>query len=685
MAFLRRSVQNRDTQSHISTPITTISRPTPSTQPPTKVIRALEDYRSQAPQELSFQKGDFFHVVREVNQGQGWYEANNPISGARGLVPRFKFEEFSKSNAAQRISQAAARMPLKSPPPKSGPASPRQPVFYAIVQHDFMAERADELDAKSGDHISVVAQSNFEWFVAKPISRLGRPGLIPVSFVAIHDPGTGRAMTEGEVQNLMLRGEIPGVEEWKKSILEYKAASISLGVLDDDIRGSVPNSPYAQTQQQMMSPPVEEPPAQRVQVNELPPGLPVRCEVVSWHQEEDEYWFRLNALYQPDSQEGSNVLPPARRLTLYRVYQDFFDLQVALKNTFPVEAGDKPARPGEKPTRILPFMPSPVLKITDEVTAIRKDELNGYVARLCKLWTFGADHMLRHPAVRFFFSSRPGDSDEPTEPANWILNVQNDGTGPIAEEDESEQISQPFNGLSVRDASDNRLSDGSRYEDDGIIGNRASDGRTVGSGYGRNMKSPPPMLDGERSDPRSHSPFPSTSTARTQSPLPTNRASTSSTRNYSAEAAMARSTSTRSRNDVEQVITYNGQRRQSDESPRSFSSSIPSQLPSSSSANGGRARSMSNANSPAISATNPNPAFVKIKIFDRLTQDLIAIRVNPRVTHVQLMDKVRARLGEDVHQLAYRNSITNTFLGLDDDAALKDWLENTDKHVLYAD
>ncbi len=101
MAFLRRSVQNRDTQStQISTPITTISRPTPTAQPPTKVIRALEDHRSQAPQELSFQKGDFFHVVREVNQGQGWYEANNPISGARGLVPRLKFEEFSKSNAA---------------------------------------------------------------------------------------------------------------------------------------------------------------------------------------------------------------------------------------------------------------------------------------------------------------------------------------------------------------------------------------------------------------------------------------------------------------------------------------------------------------------------------------------------------------------------------------------------------
>ena len=61
-------------------------------------------------------------------------------------------------------------------------------VYYAVVMHDFVAERTDELDAKAGDPISVVAQSNREWFVAKPIGRLGKPGLIPVSFVQVRDP-----------------------------------------------------------------------------------------------------------------------------------------------------------------------------------------------------------------------------------------------------------------------------------------------------------------------------------------------------------------------------------------------------------------------------------------------------------------------------------------------------------------
>ncbi len=101
-------------------------------------------------------------------------------------------------------------------------------VFYAIVLHDFNAERADELDAKRGDAITVVAQSNREWFVAKPIGRLGRPGLIPVSFVEIHDPATGKPVPD--VNALMDRGDLPKVEDWKRAMLKYKQNSIALGV-----------------------------------------------------------------------------------------------------------------------------------------------------------------------------------------------------------------------------------------------------------------------------------------------------------------------------------------------------------------------------------------------------------------------------------------------------------------------
>lgn len=101
--------------------------------------------------------------------------------------------------------------------------------LYGIVLYDFQAERSDELDAKAGEPIIVIAQSNLEWFVAKPIGRLGGPGLIPVSFVEIRDAVTGR--TINNVGDLMQTSAapIPKVEEWKKMTQGYEATSIPLG------------------------------------------------------------------------------------------------------------------------------------------------------------------------------------------------------------------------------------------------------------------------------------------------------------------------------------------------------------------------------------------------------------------------------------------------------------------------
>lgn len=49
-----------------------LSKPATKVAPPQKVIRALESHRSTNPQELSYQKGDFWYVTSERD---GWYEA----------------------------------------------------------------------------------------------------------------------------------------------------------------------------------------------------------------------------------------------------------------------------------------------------------------------------------------------------------------------------------------------------------------------------------------------------------------------------------------------------------------------------------------------------------------------------------------------------------------------------------
>jgi bud emergence protein 1 len=100
-------------------------------------------------------------------------------------------------------------------------------MVYGIVMYDFQAERADELEAKAGEAIIVIAQSNPEWFVAKPIGRLGGPGLIPVSFIEIRDMGTDTAVQNP--QDAVKRAGVPRVEEWKKMAAEYKNSSITLG------------------------------------------------------------------------------------------------------------------------------------------------------------------------------------------------------------------------------------------------------------------------------------------------------------------------------------------------------------------------------------------------------------------------------------------------------------------------
>ncbi len=110
-------------------------------------------------------------------------------------------------------------------------------MVYGVVQYDFNAERADELDAKAGEAIIVVAQSNPEWFVAKPIGRLGGPGLIPVSFIEIRDMSTGKAVPNA--QDAVTRAGVPKVEEWKKMAADYKNSSITLGKLEAASQASV--------------------------------------------------------------------------------------------------------------------------------------------------------------------------------------------------------------------------------------------------------------------------------------------------------------------------------------------------------------------------------------------------------------------------------------------------------------
>ncbi|KAE9404439.1 hypothetical protein BT96DRAFT_877605 [Gymnopus androsaceus JB14] len=681
MKSIRKSLNgNKDAlRNQISTPLPSVSKPVAAVTPPQKVIRATADYRPQAPQELSFKKGDFFYVIRDVEDHGSWYEAHNPISGARGLVPKVMFEEFNKTSASSRNSQSVGPG-ITIPNMRSSeiPLTPKSPiksqVFYAIVLHDFEAERADELDAKRGDAITVVAQSNREWFVAKPIGKLGRPGLIPVSFVEIHDPTTGRAVPD--VNALMDKGDLPRVEDWKRAMFNYKQNSIPLGVVDAP---AVPNSPFMQTNPAPLPPmsdPVMETPRKQSPPSAsstespdcLPEGILLYAEAVSFHYEMEEYWFRVNAIFQPYPPPGQDTLPPSKQLILFRVYNDFYDFQVSLLNNFPREAGRQPPHP-----RMLPYMPGPAQNVNDTLTATRRSELDDYLHKLCDLNKAGAKYILEHRVVREFLSLKPGDVENESEPrmeeieALFAPDDEDQDQDQYGGEEEFEGIRGTLGKLKVED----ERSESEYGEDEGYAPSpqrqtydrhpyaRAEERRPDDNNLRLHAHAQNHQRNGSTSSfNRTSSPYASNS--RSNSPIPERGPSPLKSHNASSPSI----SSVRSTNNNHSAPSPSG--------PGSASVT-------------GRSRSQSNANNPPISAANPQTAFVKIKIFDRVADDLIAIRVHPLVSHSELMDKVQTRLGGEVTNLRFRDSVSNAFVALDNDSQLRAWMDGTDKHVLYAD
>ena len=229
------------------------------------MIKAKFDYTPHPnnQQELGFAKGDFFHVISRENDND-WYEACNPlIPSARGLVPVSFFDIVGKTDRQSAGSAQSGASNIIQPQHDSGysekaalnqqqdPGSISRKqghtrmssmgkgsgaMVYGVVMYDFKAERPDELDAEANESIIIIAQSNPEWFVAKPIKRLGGPGLIPVSFIEIRDMNTGEPVED--TQGAVARAGVPKVEEWKRLAANYKNSSIPLGKFSDGGVGS---------------------------------------------------------------------------------------------------------------------------------------------------------------------------------------------------------------------------------------------------------------------------------------------------------------------------------------------------------------------------------------------------------------------------------------------------------------
>ncbi|KAH8928153.1 hypothetical protein BT69DRAFT_621935 [Atractiella rhizophila] len=620
---------------------------------PKRVIKAMRNYQARSPREPD---------------GQGWFDASNPLSGARGLVPMSYFQILGRNlkeneMMAQKMNSAGGGMgqtvpPLASPPPQaqsfnslppptnnksqfppytstSAPSipaktsGPQHQPLYGIVQYDFVAERADELDARKGEPLIIIAQSNHEWFVAKPIGRLGGPGLIPVAFVEIRDSVTGRKIERQDVEELMRSGGVlPKVEDWKKKAAEYRSRSIPLGKFE--FEGTTPVSvggvsgatpiPTASPLQTQSS--VGPSPAQMYQQNAsastsrtsytsqhspvttsfsqtsvasssggAPPPFPLLASatVDSFHQEEGSFWFHVRAKFE----DGRNFL-------LYRLYEDFYDFQIALIDRFPYEAGN-----GEdiidgkvyKSQRIIPRMPGPVENVDEEVCSQRAQDLEFYLNELVKL----PDHVKKDIVFEEFLDLREGDVEMDQGPS-LRKSPEDEGDGLMNFLEEMVNGKKSDKEESIRSLESGVQSMGLSSTDDHYD-------------------------DNSRSQPMS----PQSSAALLASP-PTNNGRTSSWNSTSTSGAPTNS-----------------------------------------------------------NASNPNiqQGYMKIKILHRNTDDLIAIRVPSNVTFPELLAKAKERLGNEVTKLSFKEnegvSANGRFIPLTNDRDLASWANRAAKMILYAD
>jgi bud emergence protein 1 len=131
-------------------------------------------------------------------------------------------------------------------------------------------------------------------------------------------------------------------------------------------------------------------------VRPLPTGTLIRAEVSSFHREDGDYHYRINATFRPDPPSSpTSPFDPAplmaRELTLFRVYEDFYVFQIKLLEAFPIEAGRDPDRPNEPPEeddeeaarrRILPYMPGPQDDVDDVIADSRRGDLDVYLQEL---------------------------------------------------------------------------------------------------------------------------------------------------------------------------------------------------------------------------------------------------------------------------------------------------------------
>lgn len=297
--------------------------------------------------------------------------------------------------------------------------------LYGIVLYDFQAERNDELDCKAGENLVIFAHHENEWFIAKTIDRIGGPGLVPCGYVMVIDLTTGFASNNDLEKDIEI-SSLPTVVEWKSSLQQQKSKNLDLknnslkstggssrntnsynsSINYNDISESVKKTNSAnrghttsgienkQTSESsriyndqsggnrssysVTSSSNNKNPISKTNNNstheDLDDDFILEANVTEYIWEDQKYKFIVKCLTSFSKERF-----------LKRSYEDFYNLQINILESFAEESGKVILPDGKMSQRIVPYIPGPVPYVTEDITKKRLGDLNTYVNDLINL------------------------------------------------------------------------------------------------------------------------------------------------------------------------------------------------------------------------------------------------------------------------------------------------------------
>ena len=244
--------------------------------------------------------------------------------------------------------------------------------LHGICLFNFTKESDQELECKEGDKLSLLCRVNSDWVLAKNVQS-GQTGVIPLSFIEIKKANTDAPIRE-------LKSHLSTLREWKyrnsnqiQELLTRNAVSNPVNTIPSKIsdRGaqSLNDLPKRNNNEQKQN---------NVNISS--------AKVVSYERLKDN---QIEYIIE--------CVVNSQNYTLYRPYDDFFYMHLALKSAYPQE---------RESNRQLPLLPVPTQNLTAYSLDRRLDDIDRYVKKLIAL-----DHLKNSRYVLDFFKKQAGDEE----------------------------------------------------------------------------------------------------------------------------------------------------------------------------------------------------------------------------------------------------------------------------------